>query len=190
MKSVYFVNRKGGTGKSTACAEFVLSLKRTGIKCSFFDYDQQEGTFLSDIDDDNPDICAFDTPGALSKETDAYMQDADVVCICSKPSVLDMPSTEVMIDKFRKLKKKDARLVIVIGMFTRWSNSASFLEWAKDSVSNIEGATVTTLLQSEMFPQAAIQGKSVAEYAPRSTAAQSALEMVNAIRLAAGLPKE
>ena len=190
MKQVVFLNRKGGVGKSTCAAEFVLSLRRSGIKCQFIDLDQQQGSIIEENEEPDAQICVLDTPGALDDDLATWIHDSDVVCVCSKPSPLDIASTDLMIDSFKANKKTGAKLVIIIAMFTRWTNSAAFLEWVKEAINDIDGATYTTLLQSEMFPQAASQEQSVIEYAPRSTAAQSALAMVNTIRQAAGLENE
>lgn len=190
MKRVLFCNRKGGTGKSTAAAEFVLSLQRTGIAYQFFDLDQQEGSILQEHEDSSAEIEVIDLPGALTKDLDNDIANASVCCVCTKASPLDMASLEVMIDKYRQHSRQDAKLIVIIGMFTRWSNGASFYEYVKDLIADIPGANVCTIMQSEMFPQAAAQGKSVVEYAPKTSAAKSVLDTVNVIRGAAGLPCE
>ena len=189
MKNVLFVNRKGGCGKSTLCAEFVLSLRRSGIPVNFYDLDVQGGTILKSGEDPGAKVSAVDTPGAIEDDLREWIREADVIVIPTRPSGLDMDSLRFMVEVYEANRKRGSRLVIVVNQYTRWSSSREYLEWVTDEFSKV-GADITTFMQSETVLQASVQDMSVVDFSPRSAAAQSALEVVNTIRRAAKLPEE
>jgi cellulose biosynthesis protein BcsQ len=189
MKSVLFYNRKGGVGKSTICGEFVLSLKRSEIGVSFYDLDQQGGTILQTGETAAAEVSAIDTPGALTEDLARWIRESDVVVIPVLPSSLEIQSLDLMLESYKANRKRGAKLVVVVNRFTHYRSSRDFLEWLQDTLKG-SGATITTLMQSESIVQAQASGRSVVEFAPRSAAARSALEMVNTIRRTAGLPEE
>ena len=189
MKNVLFVNRKGGCGKSTLCAEFVLSLRRSGIPVNFYDLDVQGGTILETGEEPGAKVAAIDTPGALENDLAEWIREADVVVIPTRPSGLDMESLRFMVRVYEANRKRGACLIIVVNQFTRWSSSREYLEWVKDEFGKT-AAAITTFMQSEAVIQASIQDMSVVDFSPRSAAARSALEVVNTIRRAAKLPEE
>lgn len=189
MKSVLFYNRKGGVGKSTVCAEFVLSLERSEIDVTFYDLDQQGGTILQGEESTAAVVSAIDTPGALTEDLARWIRECDVVVIPVLPSSLEIASFELMIDTYKANRKRGSKLVVVVNRYTHYRSSRDFLEWLQDELKGT-GATIATLMQSESIVQAQAAGRSVVDFAPRSAAARSSLEMVNTIRTAAGLPEE
>jgi chromosome partitioning protein len=189
MKNVLFVNRKGGCGKSTLCAEFVLSLRRSGIPVNFYDLDVQGGTILKSGEEPGAKVSAVDTPGAIEDDLREWIREADVIVIPTRPSGLDMDSLRFMVEVYEANRKRGSRLVIVVNQYTRWSSSREYLEWVTDEFSKV-GADIATFMQSETVLQASVQDMSVVDFSPRSAAAQSALEVVNTIRRAAKLPEE
>lgn len=189
MKNVIFCNQKGGTGKSTCCAEFVLSLRRSGIAVNFYDLDQQGGTILEPSEEPGAKVSAIDTPGALTDELPGLIHESDVICIPVRPSALEIGSLMVMLDAYATNAKEEARLVIIVNQFTRWTSSKDFLAWLKSETKGT-GAVIVTMSQSETILQAGAARMSVIDFAPRSAAAASALGVVNAIRKAAGIRAE
>jgi len=190
-KNILFCNQKGGVGKSTICAELVLSLRRTGIPYNFYDLDQQGGTILDPVEDQAAAVSVIDTPGALTDKLADWLRESSVVCIPVRPSALEMASARLMLDAYKANRQPRAKLVIVVNQFTRWTSSRDFLEWITAEASRRKcNARITTLIQSEAILQAGAFGASVVDFAPKSPAAASALEVINAIRQAAGLKQE
>ena len=189
LKNVIFCNQKGGTGKSTICAELVLSLRRSGIITNFYDLDQQGGTILEPSEVPGAEVSAIDTPGALTNELPDLIHECDVVCIPVRPSALEIDSLMVMLDAYTAHAKEGAKLVIIVNQFTRWKSSRDFLAWVKKETKET-GAVIVTMMQSETVIQAGAARMSVIDFAPRSAAAVSAQEVVNVIRKAAGIRSE
>lgn len=186
--NIVFMNQKGGVGKTTCCCELGKSLERTGTPYSFFNLDPQGGSLIEPKDDPNAEVTIVDTPGVLSEHSAEWVQNADVICVPTRASALDIPTLNRMLDMVQTYRKKDAALVIIINQWTRWTSCKDFMVW----LGGLDwlNAVVTTLPQSEMFLQASAMGKSVIEFAPRHMAAQGALDMVNTIRKVAGLDEE
>lgn len=189
MKNVVFTNRKGGVGKSTLCAEFVLSVRRSGIPINFYDLDVQGGTIITVGEEKGAKISAVDTPGAMEKDLPEWIQEADVVVIPTIASELDIESLLHMVSVYQAHKKRGSKLIIVVNQFTHYTSGKQFMEWITEEMKGT-GAEILTMMRSEKIIQATANSKSVVEYAPRSAAASSALVVVNAIRKAAKLPEE
>ena len=189
MKNVLFVNRKGGCGKSTLCAEFVLSLRRSGIPVNFYDLDVQGGTILKSGEEPGAKVSAVDTPGAMENDVIEWIREADVVVIPTTASALDMESLTLMVETYQAQKKRGSKLIVVVNQFTRYRSCKVFMSWLTDELKDSK-AEIVTMARSEAFLRAAEYGQSVVDNAPRSAAAVSALEVVNTIRRAAKLPEE
>ena len=190
MKYLLFVNRKGGVGKSLCCAETVLSLRRSGIETDFVDLDAQNGNILKPSESPNSKVACIDTPGTLTSDLAEWIQNADVVICPTLAATVEQDSVELMIKAFKANRKRRAKMIIVLNRFTRWTNCQDFIEWLHEVTEGITGVEITTLAQSELFAKAGGHGESVITYYPKSSAAASALNMVNTIRRAAGLPEE
>ena len=186
--NIVFMNQKGGVGKTTCCCEFVKSLERTSTSYSFFNLDPQGGSLVEQRDDPNAKITVVDTPGVLSEHSAEWVQNADVICIPTLASALDIPTLNRMLDMVQTYRKKDAVLVLIINRWTRWTSCKDFMVWLETL--DWMNAVVVTLPQSEMFLQASASGQSVVEFAPRHMAAKGTLDMVNAIRRIVGLDEE
>lgn len=189
MKNVLFVNRKGGVGKSTLCAEFVLSLRRSGIAVNFYDLDVQGGTILKSGEEPGAKVSAIDTPGAMEDDMAEWIREADVVVIPTTASALDMESLTLMVKFYTANRKRGSKLIVVVNQFTRYRSGKAFMSWLAEELADT-GAEIVTMMRSEAFLRAVEYSQSVVENAPRSAAAASALEVVNTIRRAAKLPKE
>ena len=183
VKTIVFANRKGGVAKSTCAAETYWSLTRSGYRVNYYDLDQQGGTLVETTEQPNADFSVVDARGEFTQDTVKLIADADVLCVPTKASRLEMPSLQLMIDAYKANHKKGARCVVILTMFTRFTNCRDFMEWLDSEIEGT-GILTATLMQSEMFPQAAGEGKSVVAYAPRSSAASSTLAMANTIRKA------
>lgn len=190
MKTVIFWGQKGGGGKTTCSFEFVSSLRRSGVPTTFYNLDGQSGTPLQTEEVQAAQIAVADCPGALSDNPGDFVKNADVVCIPVIPSGIDQAVLVDMLNIYKLNRQTDTRLVIIVNRFVPRNNSSrEFLAWLKEYTSQ-DDAVITTLRQSDKIAAAAGRHVSVTEYAKRTPAAESAQEMVNAIRLACGLPEE
>lgn len=187
MKTIVLLSQKGGCGKTTLADEITCSLWRTGIKAECIDLDRQGGSMCAGIEDDNADVQVVDTAGALSKNTPAIINGADVLVIPVLPSTKDIPAFQRTLMIIQKNKQKGAKVIIVLNRATHWTNTRDFMEWLESE--DLE-AELVTVAQSELFMQASGANKSVVEFSPRSTAAASVKNFVNTVRRAAELPEE
>lgn len=188
MKTILVLQRKGGSGKSTVASELFLSLKRSGIKSSFFDLDQQGGVILDQEENRGAVVQVVDTPGDMSANMARWIHEADVVVIPVLPSSVEIDSLMFMMDAYKANRKKRSKVVVVMNRATHYKSSRDFMEFLREELDS--SVIITTLKQSESIVQAQAAGKSVVDFSPRSAAAKSAKECCNVIRSAAGLPSE
>ena len=188
MKNILFINRKGGTGKSTCSIELIRSLQRSGIALNFYDLDGQGGTIFETFEEPGAKVSVIDCPGRLEDDTAKLISDADVVVVPTLASVLDTSGLMLILDSYKQYRKKGAKCVIVLNRYTRFTNNADFMKFLQEEA--IDGIKIATLQQSEMIPQAYAKGISVVDYKPKSSIAKSAIAMANVIRTAIGIPEE
>ena len=113
------------------------------------------------------------------------LKEADVVIIPTRTTSRDIEP----LMRMRKavFKNGHARIVYVMNGWNRFKASRDFMEWFEGLAVD---QTVATLPQSEAFVQAGAAGKSVVEFDRRGKAAKATLALVDAVREAAGFPKE
>ena len=176
-KNVLICNQKGGVGKSTLADLLMWSFEKDNIPASFYDLDGQGGVIHKPYEDPNAEVAVIDTPGALQKDLRTWIQNADVIIIPTKATMMDMNPLLRMIDL---VSAASCPVVYVEAMWNRFTAAAMFDEWLSQETNG--KAKILKIPQSEMFVQAAAVGKSVIDYAPRSSAAQAASEFVQEIR--------
>lgn len=187
MKYVLVLNQKGGVGKTTICEEVAASLQRTGTPFCFYNLDPQGGCCIEPREDEDAVVAVIDTPGALSDKTAEWVQSADVIVVPARASGKDIPALKRMLEVVEANKRTDAKVIIVVNQWTRYTASRDFYEWliglGKDFV-------VTRLPQSELFQKASAAGVPLTDYAPKSVPAEGAMLVVNMVRRAADLDEE
>ena len=188
MVNIITLNQKGGVGKSMLADEIAFSFERTGTPMAFFDLDSQGGT----LHETSPAevtagavVAVVDTPGALQKDLDAWLTEADVIVIPTRTSHREIEPLARMIDALDRHPGK--KVVFVLNEFNRFKVSSEFREWLKTIR---DEKTILTLKHFEQIDQAGLNNMSVVEYAPGSKAARDTLAVVNEIRKAAGFPEE
>ena len=188
MVNIITLNQKGGVGKSMLADEIAFSFERTGEALAFYDLDSQGGTLHETSPAETmseASVAVIDTPGALQKDLDAWLNEADVVVIPTRTSHREIEPLTRMISALDRHPGK--KVLFVLNEYNRFRVSATFREWLK---SIRDERTILTLKHFEQIDQAGLNSMSVVEYAPGSKAARETLAVVNEIRRAAGFPEE
>lgn len=186
-KRIVVANIKGGNGKTTIANELAYSLDRTGTPYSFFDMDGQRGGAHAEMQNQDAVVNIADTAGSI--ETDDLhdlAQVADVVVIPTRSSKLDVYSFAETLNTVRNANPNAAIIVIQNG-WNRYRLARDFGEWLDE---NAGGAPIYRLPQSEPVAMAMTRDVSVQEENKRSSGAKAMQEIVDAIRIAAGLESE
>lgn len=187
MKTILVVATKGGVGKTTLCDELLYSFERTDEPASFYNLDPQKGAAHEAVKNKEAVVTVVDTPGSVQDELPQELEMADVIVIPCRASVKDMPALQSM----RKMAAKyapETPVVILLNGWTRFTSNKEFEEWLKSTCRDRE--ELTTMVYSEMVPQAAMCDSSVVEYDRSGNAAAVLLRAVNVIRETAGFAPE
>ena len=188
VKKILICNQKGGVGKTLIADELTFSFERSNIPVAFLDLDSQGGTIHKTYQRSDAVVAVIDTPGALQRQMGTWMAEADVIVIPTRTTRLEIEPLLRMMEIVRA-NAPAKPVVYVLNGWNRWRASSDFRDWFKEQRRAGE-ATVLTLPQSEQFVQAGALSISVVEYARRSPAAKSTLELVNTIRRLAGFEEE
>ena len=132
MRTMAFVNQKGGTGKSTLAACVAVAAKEAGERVFLIDMDPQKSllkwghrrqdkdlpveavspvklaTVLATLARSHIDFVIIDTPAADSPAAEAAMACADLTIIPARPTVFDIWSSEMTRGKLKTLGKEFA----------------------------------------------------------------------------------
>jgi chromosome partitioning protein len=120
VKTIAFVSGKGGTGKTTLTLLLGLALLRAGRRVRFVDLDPQrslDGLLrLQGLQSAlNAEFTLIDTaPRLESEEVARAIRAADVVCIPTRPGVVDLSVTINTAKLVAKLLPKETRALIVL----------------------------------------------------------------------------
>lgn len=129
MRTLAFVNQKGGTGKTTLAACLAVAAKDAGERVFLIDMDPQKSlikwgyrrddkdlpveavspaklpTVLAALARGNINLVIIDTPATDSPAADAAMACADLTLIPARPTVFDIWSSEMTRGKLKTLGK-------------------------------------------------------------------------------------
>lgn len=188
MTKILVANQKGGVGKSLIADELAFSFARSGIPAAFIDLDGQGGTLHKTDQREDAKVVIVDTPGALQKQMGAWMREADVIIVPTKTTSRDIEPLLRMADIIRN-NAPEKPVVYVLNGWNRWRASKDFKQWFSTQ-KKLRSVAVEILPQSEIYVRASAAGQSVVEFASRSSAAESMLKLVNAIRVLAGFEIE
>ena len=185
MVNILMLNQKGGVGKSLLADEIAFSFERTGTPMAFYDLDSQGGTLHGNISVEDAEVAVIDTPGALQKDLDVWLKEADVVVIPTRTSHREIEPLMRMLDALEQHPGK--KVLFVLNEYNRFRVASTFREWMRTIRKDNE---MVTLKHFEQLDQAGLNNMSVVEYAPSSKAAADILKVVNTVRTLAGFPEE
>lgn len=184
MKTILICNQKGGVGKSLIADEIAFALDRAKTPYNFFDLDGQGGVLHSTTEKKGAKLAVIDTPGALQPDLHKWLKMADLIIIPTRMTSRDIGPLQTMMELTATVK---CPVMYVLNGANRFTASRVFEEWFSEAV---EGRKVVKLPQSEQFAQAAAYGRSVVDYAPRSSAAAAILELIATVKSILRLRKE
>lgn len=187
MKRIAVIAVKGGVGKTTIANEIAYSLDRTNTPYSYYDMDGQRGGAHTETETNEALVQIADTPAAIEMDDLIRLAHAaDVVVIPTRTGVYEMYSWAETLQTIRR-ENPNAKIIIVHNAINRYRLAREYREWLDN---HSDGASIYSVPQAEAVPQSQSKHKSVIKYAPRSKVAGAMLDVVNAIRDAAELPRE
>ena len=164
MKTVLFVNQKGGVGKTLLADETMFHFEKI-CRAAFLDLDMQGGAIHQTTDDPDADIRIIDTPGALDENMGEWMRQADVVVIPTNCNRHDMIPLQRMMDIAAEQKKD--KFIIVFNRWNRFTGTAEFINWFNVSYPGYK----TFLLQNSVaLTDAAARDMSICKFKPKHKA--------------------
>jgi chromosome partitioning protein len=177
MKSIVFLNQKGGVGKTLLSDEVAFCLEQKSKVC-FIDLDMQGGAIHQTNYEEGQeyDYQIIDTPGALQKDTREYMNQADLVIIPTKCNRQDMEALERMMKIAEDFDKN--KFIIVFNQWNRFNGTAEFINWFNFSY---PGYKTFLIPSSVVLTDAAARSMSVTDYSPKHKAAIAVNEFVKLI---------
>lgn len=186
MIHILMLNQKGGVGKTLLADEIAFSFERTGQKVAFYDLDGQGGTLHENMTPpDDPEVAVIDTPGALQKDMDKWIQESDVIVVPTRTYHNEIKPLMRIITALDR--HPDKKVLFVLNEFNGYKVASTFREWIHTMKSESQ---VVTLKHYEQIDQAGMHGMSVVQYATSSDASKAVLKVVNKVRKLAGFPEE
>lgn len=172
--TIAVVNQKGGVGKSLIADELTFWCDRYGVPYAFYDLDQQGGTAHA-TGGANAETAArvaiADTPGAITRQLNDVLDEADVVVVPVRPTERDVPATERTLGIAEQVCGDAAVGVVVVNGRTRFLASSEFerhvSEWEE------RGWEVARVPHAEAVARAGAAGVSVVAFTPRSKVAEA-----------------
>ena len=170
MYTILLLNQKGGGGKTTIADELAFAFERRGMTVAFVSTDPQGGNVHKVCDDpDYAESCDFqivDTAGVLKNGMDDWCRAADMILVPMLPSTRDVEPTMRTLE-IAAASKTQAKTFIILNCFY------AFGRLDRDLVEYLGSENIPVMAKiprAVALAQAAAEGKSVAEYAPRSHA--------------------
>lgn len=176
MKTVLFLNQKGGCGKTLLADEVAHWYEAKGKKVNFYDLDAQGGTVHETKEIDGAEISVVDTPGALHSKMREWIESADLVIIPTRSNRQDMGAMKTMMDIIKDYDKK--KFIIVFNQWNRFRGAADFKAWF-----NIifPGFDIVEIPMSVTYSDASALGISIFEYQKKGKAAEAMRNFMNLI---------
>lgn len=170
MYTILLLNQKGGVGKTTIADELAFAFERRGMTVAFVSTDPQGGNVHEVCDDpdyaESYDFQIVDTAGVLKNGMDDWCRAADMILVPMLPSTRDVEPTMRTLE-IAAASKTQAKTFIILNCFY------AFGRLDRDLVEYLGGEDIPVMAKiprAVALAQAAAEGKSVAEYAPRSHA--------------------
>ena len=187
-KMVLIYSEKEGVGKSTIAGLIKDSFDRTGVKCSFYDLDEQGAVARTTTEAKDSEVVLIDTVGPLSEGIiDRYMPIVDLIIVPTRMSGLDIATVQRMMMLTKE--KSYCPVLYVLNGWTRCTASELFVQWFKGL--GLGDYDYCFLPRSEYFLLAAAINSPVMEVAPRgSRVREMTVNCTNKVRKYLNLPPE
>lgn len=188
MRSILVVNPKGGAGKTTLTTNVASYLARKGERVTIGDLDRQQSAmaWLEFRDEALPRVQGFDARDGwekkLPKGTTALVIDApagihgsklsdslkaaDKVLVPVQPSLFDMAATEEflrLVAEEKSVRKQKTFVALVAMRVDPRTRTAAMLE---RFLTHFELPVLTYLRDTQVYPTAAAEGRSLFDIAP------------------------
>jgi len=180
MKSILFVNQKGGVGKTLLADNCASYFEKKG-KISFIDLDQQGGAIHKTNVDPEAEHQIIDTPGALQDNMKKWIKSADVVVIPTRCTSLEMPPLKTMMDLISDFDK--SKFIIVFNCWNRCKGTARFINWFSLAY---PGYKTFLMPNSIVLSDAAESLQSVFDYKPNHKSAETMSDLMKLIEITLG----
>lgn len=185
MKTISFINQKGGVGKSLLADELAFEFERKGLLFNFYDLDGQGGLLHEGINNDNAEYNIIDTPGQLTKDTANIIKESDIIIVPTRAAVKEMEPFERTLQLIQGYKKDTATVIIVLNGWNRFTIYSQFEDWLKTKYPMLN--KIITIPQSEALSQAEAYGQSVISYQPKSKVSEQLLKLWAIVECQLGL---
>lgn len=202
MRTIAFINQKGGTGKSTLAACLAVAAKDAGERVFLIDMDPQKSltkwghrrqekdlpvevvspaklpSVLTALARGHVSLVVIDTPATDSPAADAAMACADLCVIPARPTIFDIWSTETTRGKLKTLGKDYA---FVLTQCSPMPESPR----VRDGAAALEamGALLQPFVCARVdYQEAAREGMGVTEVAQHGKAAEEMRELWTSVK--------
>ena len=175
MKTISFINQKGGVGKSILADELAFEFERKNIRFSLYDLDGQGGLLHEETNNADADYNIVDTPGQLTKDITNVIKESDIIIVPTRASVKEMEPLNRTLQLIKSCKKPTAMVILVLNGWNRFTAYAQFEEWLKTEYPEFN--KIITIPQSEALSQAGAYGQSVIQYQPKNKASEQLLKL-------------
>ena len=175
MKTISFINQKGGVGKSILADELAFEFERKDLKFNLYDLDGQGGLLHEESDNADADYNIVDTPGQLTKDIANVIKESDIIIVPTRASIKEMEPLERTLQLIKSCKKDTAMVVLVLNGWNRYTAYAQFEDWLKTEYPEFN--KIITIPQSEALSQAGAYGQSVVSYQPKNKVSEQLLKL-------------
>lgn len=178
MKTVLVCNQKGGCGKTTISEALAFRFLEESIPFIYYDLDKQGGSYFKDHKDEDAVVAIVDTPGALQKDMNKWIDEADYIIIPTRCSIRDKEPLERMIAAVEKAGKANKTL-FVFNFWTRFNNYKAFTKWFETIWPDYDTAILSN---SSVIDDAANRQIPVSKYRPSSQSAKQIQEIYSLVK--------
>ena len=185
MKTISFINQKGGVGKSILADELAFEFERKALNFNLYDLDGQGGLLHKESNNDDADFNIVDTPGQLTKDITSVIKESDIIIVPTRASIKEMEPLKRTLQLIQSCKKDTATVIIVLNGWNRFTVYAQFEEWLKTEYPEFN--KIITIPQSEALSQAGAFGQSVISYQPKNKASEQLLKLWAIVECQLGL---
>ncbi len=202
MRTIAFINQKGGTGKSTLAACLAVAAKEAGERVFLIDMDPQKSlikwghrredkdlaveavspaklpTVLAALARGRVNLVLIDTPATDSPAAEAAMACADLAIIPARPTVFDIWSSEVTRGKLKTAGKDYAFLLTQCSPMPESAR-------VRDGAAALEamGALLQPFVCARVdYQEAAREGMGVTEIDPEGKAAEEMRQLWTSLK--------
>lgn len=170
MKTIAFINQKGGVGKSILADELAFEFERKELKYNLYDLDGQGGLIHQETNNSDAEYIIVDTPGQLTIDIIKVIKQSDIIIVPTRASIKEMEPLERTLQLIKNSKKDNAIVILVLNGWNRFTVYSQFEEWLKNEYPEFN--KIITIPQSEALAQAGAYGQSVIDFQARNKASE------------------